>query len=163
MCDYCGCRDEPLIGELMDEHDRIMDLAWRIVRHPEVGSASGDAARAELRTLLQIHAAKEEAALYPLLMASGDLDVDDRDVFEEEHRELLALVDDADFDADSSTVLAEHIRAEELDLFPDTIDVFDDADWAEMARIHHEIHHAYQVPHDHHHPGGAVRSNRPNR
>lgn len=155
MCDYCGCRDQPPIGELMDEHDRIMDLAWRIVRNPTAGSATGDTARAELRTLLAMHAAKEERALYPLLIASGDLEVTDRGAFEREHRELLALVEDADFDADSSDVLAAHIEAEELELFPDTLGAFDDAAWDEMERVRHEVLHEFGVDHTHLHRAGG--------
>lgn len=156
MCDYCGCRDQPPIGELMDEHDRIMDLAWRVVKNPVVGSVTGDAARSELRTLLAMHAAKEEGALYPLLIASGDLEVTDRGAFEREHRELLALVDAADFDADSSNVLAAHIEAEELELFPGTMFAFDDDDWAEMDRVRHELFHQFGMDHDHLHDRGSV-------
>ncbi len=161
MCDYCGCRDQPPIGELMDEHDRIMDLAWRVVKHAEGGRAAGEAARAELRVLLEMHAAKEEGALYPLLIASGDLEGDDRQVYEREHRELLALVDDAGFDADSSNVLAAHIEAEELELFPETMFAFDDAAWDEMDRVRHEMSHRFGVDHGHLHGDDGVDATSP--
>lgn len=151
MCDYCGCRNQPPIGELMDEHDRILDLAWRITKHPEVGDVIGDAARSKLRALLEMHAAKEEEALYPLLIASGDLDDDDRAVYEREHRELLAAVDTAAFDAHASAALSAHIEAEEFELFPSTMSAFDDTAWAEMDRIRHEKFHAFGVAHDHLH------------
>lgn len=151
MCDYCGCRDQPPIGELMDEHDRIMDLAWRVVTHADGVSAIGESARTELRDLLRMHAAKEEGALYPLLIASGDLEGTDRAVYEQEHRELLALVDASDFDADSSNVLAAHIEAEELELFPGTMFAFDDDDWAEMDRVRHEVLHTFGIAHSHEH------------
>lgn len=154
MCDYCGCRDQPPIGELMDEHDRIMDLAWRVVNDPDGARSTGQTARAELVELLAMHAAKEERALYPLLIAAGELDPEDRGVFEQEHRELLAMVQDAGFDAHGSHVLAAHIEAEELGLFPDTVDVFDEADWVEMDRVRHEVFHEYGIDHAHLHPTG---------
>lgn len=157
MCDHCGCRDQPPIGELMDEHDRIMDLAWRVVEYPAALSDDGTSIRTELRTLLEMHATKEEQALYPLLIESGDMDVDDRVVFEREHRELLELVDGDNFDADGSNVLAAHIEAEENDLFPNTMFGFDDAAWERMDRVSHDLFHRFGVQHVHTGPSGHER------
>ena len=139
----------------MDEHDRIMSLAWRLVEDADAVGDTGDDARAELRTLLQLHAEKEERGLYPLLVDTGDMDTEDRRVFEQEHRELLALVDSADFDTQSSNMLAAHIKAEELELFPDTMFAFDDDAWGEMERVSHELLHEFGIGHDHQHPRDA--------
>lgn len=139
VCDHCGCRELPPIGELMGEHDRIMNLAWRIVEDPDAVNENGDPLKPELRRLLEMHATKEERALYPLLIESGDMEAGDRSVFEEEHRDLLALVDSDTFDAEGSNVLAAHIEAEENDLFPSTMFAFDDDAWALMDRVSSEL------------------------
>lgn len=151
MCDYCGCRNQPPIGELMDEHDRIMELAWRVTRNVDSSTPAAVATRCELVDLLRMHATKEEQALYPLLIATGDLEADERADYEREHRELLALVESSTFDQTGSNTLAAHIEAEELELFPETMYAFDTAEWAEMDRVHHEVFHAFGVAHDHGH------------
>lgn len=139
MCDHCGCRELPPIGELMGEHDRIMNLAWRIVEDPDAVDEHGNPLKPELRRLLEMHAIKEERALYPLLIASGDMESEDRAAFEREHEELLALVDGDTFDAEGSNVLAAHIESEENDLFPSTMFAFDDEDWDRMNRVSREL------------------------
>lgn len=149
MCDHCGCRDQPPIGELMDEHDRIMELAWRLVDRPTEAGSSSDEVRIELRTLLAMHAEKEEQALYPLLVASGDMEAADRVLFEQEHVDLLALVDGAEFDTSGSNLLAAHIKAEELELFPGTMFAFGDEAWEQMERVSHELFHEFGISHDH--------------
>ncbi len=153
MCDHCGCRDQPPIGELMDEHDRIMELAWRLVEALSASSASAGTShedvRADLRTLLRMHAEKEERALYPLLVASGDMEAPDRVAFEQEHVDLLALVDSAEFDTRGSNLLAAHIKAEELELFPGTMFAFGDDEWEQMERVSHELFHEFGISHDH--------------
>lgn len=157
MCDYCGCRDQAPIGELMDEHDRIMDLAWRITQGADPKGPMIASARDELVTLLAMHAAKEEAALYPLLIASGDLEADARSDFEREHRELLVLVEAFTFDRDDSNTLAAHIEAEELELFPATMAAFDDAAWHEMDRVRHDMFHRFGMGHGHLHVRASPR------
>lgn len=149
MCDHCGCRDQPPIGELMDEHDRIMDLAWRVVTGPADDASGTSRVRAELRTLLEMHATKEERALYPLLIESGDMEPDDRTLFEQEHRDLLALVDELHLDTTGTNVLAAHIKAEELDLFPNAMFAFDDDAWDLMERVSHDLAHEFGVEHEH--------------
>lgn len=151
MCDHCGCRDEPPIGELMDEHDRIKSLARQVVENAGLDPTAADEVKAELRVLLAMHALKEERALYPLLVASGDMDPEDRLEFEREHRELLAFVDQGELDAAGCAVLSAHIEAEELDLFPFTMFGFDDRAWAEMDRVRHELFHSFGMDHDHLH------------
>lgn len=141
----------------MDEHDRIMDLAWRVVEDPGATSADGTSIRDELRALLEMHATKEERALYPLLIESGDMESDARLVFEREHRELLELVDGDHFDADGSNVLAAHIEAEENDLFPNTMFGFDERAWEQMDRVSHELFHQFGIEHVHTGPSGHER------
>lgn len=151
MCDYCGCRDLPPIGELMDEHDSIMELAWKVVEHTTPDDASWRQAREELRVFLLQHATKEEIALYPLLTTSGDLSDDDREMLEEEHRSLLAMVDGGNFDRAGLNELAAHIQEEELGLFPGAMFAFTDSDWEEMETARHEVFHRLGIEHPHTH------------
>lgn len=153
MCDHCGCRELPPIGELMDEHDRIMELAWQMVTAPDASDADGSSTRAELRVLLEMHARKEERALYPLLIDSGDMAPTSREAFEREHRELLDLVDAGRFTSQDSNVLTSHIQAEELELFPSAMFAFEDGAWERMEQVSHDLFHEYGLAHDHGHHG----------
>lgn len=137
----------------MDEHDRIMHLAWRVTQGGDPAGPMVVAAREELSKLLAMHAAKEEEALYRFLIASGDLEDDARAEFEREHRELLGSVGDRTFDRAASNALAAHIEAEELELFPSAMYAFDDEAWAAMDRVHHEMFHRFGMDHDHLHHG----------
>lgn len=159
MCDYCGCRDLPPIGELMDEHDSIMELAWKVAERTTPDDASWQEARDELRAFLLRHATKEEIALYPLLTTSGDLNDDDRELLEEEHRSLLALIDGGAFDRKGLNELSAHIQEEELELFPGAMFAFTDDDWGEMERARHDVFHRLGIPHGEHgheHAGGQA-------
>lgn len=147
MCDYCGCRDLPPIGELMDEHDRILELAWKVVEHSTPDDETWRAAREELSAFLLRHATKEEIALYPLLTASGDLTDDDREMLEEEHRNLLSRVDGGGFDRQGLNELAAHIQEEELELFPGAMYAFTDGDWDEMNKARHDVLHRLGIAH----------------
>lgn len=133
----------------MDERDRIMDLAWRLINAPDATTADGGSVRAELRSLLEMHALKEERALYPLLIESGDMQPDVREEFEREHRELLALVDGGGFSAEDSKILASHIEAEELELFPSSMFAFEERDWERMEKVSHDLFHEFDIAHDH--------------
>lgn len=153
MCDYCGCRELPPIGELMDEHDSIMELAWKVAEHTIADEDAWRSAREELSAFLLRHATKEEIALYPLLTTSGDLTDGDRALLEEEHRRLLALVDTGAFDRDGCNELAAHIQEEELELFPGAMFAFTDDDWEAMERARHDVFHRLGIPHDDHDHG----------
>lgn len=149
MCDYCGCRDEPPLDELMNEHDRIMGLVRHIVDDPAAVDADGTPLRAELRRLLVMHATKEERALYPLLIDYDELDEPTRAGYEREHEELLARVDSGRFGVEDSNVLAAHIQAEELELFPAARFAFDDDAWNRMTAVSHDLLREFGIEHGH--------------
>jgi hypothetical protein len=138
VCDHCGCRAFPAIAELTEEHEQILQLAWDIAEGPPHGAA-GTAARAQLHSLLASHVAVEEEALYPLLVATGDLLIDACAVLEEEHRDLRAALDDGGFDRRSFYALAAHIENEEMELFPAAMFAFEDEHWAALqASLDHQ-------------------------
>ena len=124
MCDYCDCRSHPQLASLSDEHETLLGLLSALDR---AGGAGDDAAAAEcvaeLRDLLDRHAAGEERGVFVQLRA---VDVDDRYVatFEGDHDRIHRLLDRCGsagwWDAAASLVreLRAHITREETDLFP---------------------------------------------
>ncbi len=62
MCDYCGCRLIPPIADLSEEHDRLLDLAYRLRRLAEDGmrDQAMELLEGEFTTLLDHHTDKEE-------------------------------------------------------------------------------------------------------
>jgi hypothetical protein len=95
MCDHCGCREYPAIAEMSAEHEEILAVAWQLTELVRSGGGAGveaDQRRARLLRMLDIHARAEETALYPLLVARGDLTPEHSDVLEAEHAELAAAI-----------------------------------------------------------------------
>ena len=145
MCDYCGCRFIPQIAELSDEHDRLLDLAYRLRRHAEAGTRDAvlDLLDGEFVALLQRHTDKEERGVFAELRAIGDAD-DRLDALVGEHRDLELLVarvrrGGADWPAtvvQLATELSGHVVDEEVDLFPYAMYELDDARWDAVARVH---------------------------
>ena len=72
MCNYCGCRDFPLIARLTAEHETIADAAGRL---RDAISDGGDApARLDdLLALLLPHTSTEETGLFTDLRVEGSL------------------------------------------------------------------------------------------
>lgn len=134
MCDHCGCRSIPAIAELTAEHETILELAWATAEAH--GRPDALAAASRLLEVLEVHVAKEETALYPLLSDTGDLTEDSRRRFEEEHVEIRAALLAGSFDRNDYYALAAHAEAEENELFPVALFGFDDRDWADMAAAH---------------------------
>lgn len=153
MCDHCGCRRFPPIAELTADHERILELAWQVATADAEAVGSGHA-RDELVALLDLHALKEELGLYPQLMESGDLAVDDNDRLEAEHREVHDALVGGRFDRRGYFALAAHVEEEESELFPLAMFAFDDVEWDRMDAAHHDAHHRLDVPH-HHGPATA--------
>lgn len=133
MCDHCGCRSFAEIAELTAEHERILDLAWRVAEHDDA------AARAALLPLLAEHVAKEEQGLYPQLVDAGDLDSQVLAVLEAEHRSIDAQAAGPGWNRRAYYELAAHIEQEEMELFPAAMFSFDDDDWAALADTHRRL------------------------
>lgn len=125
MCNYCGCREFPLIGRLTEEHLAIEEAAGRLGRSIEAGR-HGDAVRQldELASLLSPHTATEEAGLFTELRAEGSL-TEAVDRLCDEHDDIHGVIDAIDRSRpDWPAVLAaltrlrRHIDNEEHGLFP---------------------------------------------
>ncbi len=145
VCDHCGCHTIPAIAALTAEHDAILSLAWQLSQAPE---PCAPAVRDQLEHLLRTHSIEEEAALYPLLVASGDLSLDVRYELEHEHRKLATSLAANTFDTPDYFMLAAHIEAEETELFPAAMFAFDDHDWETYESMQREVTAENQRPVD---------------
>lgn len=86
--------------------------------------------------MLDAHVVKEETGLYPLLLAAGDLSVEDAGSLEDEHRTLRAALVGGAFGRRDYYALAAHTEQEEMELFPAAMFAFDDDEWDELRVIH---------------------------
>ncbi|GAA2319322.1 hypothetical protein GCM10010149_84960 [Nonomuraea roseoviolacea subsp. roseoviolacea] len=98
MCNYCGCREFPLIGRLSQEHWDIEECAGAL-RRAIVEGRHGDAATLlrELLARLIPHIAAEESGLFAELRADGAL-ADEVERLCAEHADIhgvLGTIDDA--------------------------------------------------------------------
>ena len=73
MCNYCGCREFPLIGRLSAEHEAIANAAGRLRTAASGGGDDPVAALDALVALLMPHTATEEDGLFEELRAEGSL------------------------------------------------------------------------------------------
>lgn len=136
MCDYCGCREFPVIGALSAEHVEIAETAGLLRRAIAVGQ--DDEARrllAELTGLLAPHVAREERGLFAELAAEGSM-ADTVEALCAEHTHLeAALRVPGDGAPDWSPVLSaldrlhEHIEKEENGLFPAAVILLSMSAW----------------------------------
>lgn len=125
MCNYCGCREFPLIGRLSAEHLAVEESAG-LLRRAITDGRHADAVRLldELLALLVPHTATEEGGLFSELRAEGTL----AEAVEQlcaEHDDIHGVLGSIDRAApDWPVVLAalgrlrRHIDNEEHGLFP---------------------------------------------
>ena len=73
VCNYCGCRDFPLIARFTTEHDAITEAADGLRRAIPAGGTAPFAALDALLALLLPHTATEENGLFAELRAEGSL------------------------------------------------------------------------------------------
>lgn len=124
MCNYCGCRDFPLISRLTIEHEEIANAAGRL--RSAIERDHGDQ-MTELDTLLGLltpHTAREEIGLFVEIRAEGSL-TEAVDQLCDEHDDIHGVLESIDRTApDWPAVLAalgrlhRHIDNEEHGLFP---------------------------------------------
>lgn len=154
MCEYCGCRDEPTISGLTDEHDALLDVAYELYRtasrrtHGDVMAVI----RTHLSPLLTLHTRKEERGLFVEMQAVW---ADDPRLTEltSEHRDIEALLDVVSAGGDSwrpalkSVVhlLDDHIEAEETDLFPAANQELSTSQWEAIVGLHTTLDRAFAV------------------
>lgn len=127
MCNYCGCRDFPLIARFTKEHEEIADAAGRLRRAISHGEGDPNTALDDLLALLRPHTTREETGLFQELRDEGSL-AEAVEKLCAEHDDIhgvLGAVDRATPDWQSVLAALErlhrHIDNEEHGLFPASI------------------------------------------
>lgn len=144
VCEYCGCREVPPIGELMDEHTALVDQADQVRQDLSGGNPS--LARSRLAGLvadLERHVRREEDGIFRALRVAGEF-VDEIDELEREHRDLASViagleVESPDFEAQVSRLLddlAVHVEREDLGIFPVSVVTLGADGWEIIERAH---------------------------
>lgn len=145
MCEYCGCRAVPLIGELMYEHDALLDQAVHI-RHALLRQRWDLAAQLldVFSHLVRSHVAREEAGVFRALR-DAEAFVDEVVDLEADHVDLDLALSGLDplrpeglqdrFDA-LVRDLTEHIEREDLGVFPVAVVSLGAGGWATVERAH---------------------------
>lgn len=135
MCDHCGCREVTPIRRLMDEHERLLDLAGEIrdaLRAGEPAAARGFFA--ELTAQLLPHVRAEERGLFAVMRERGEF-TEYVDELEAEHGELegrIAETLDDEAILEVCDRLQAHIYAENFGLFPAALASLGGDEWAEI-------------------------------
>ncbi|NIL43655.1 hemerythrin domain-containing protein [Salinispora arenicola] len=139
MCNYCGCREFPLIGQLTAEHEAIANAAGRL--RTAVTSGAGDRVELldDLLALLMPHTDTEERGLFVELRAEGSL-AEAVDQLCDEHDDIHGVLGAVDRAApDWPGVLAaldrlhRHIDNEEHGLFPAAVIALPIAAWDRLT------------------------------
>lgn len=145
MCDYCGCRLIPPIADLSEEHDRLLDLAYKLRRLAEDEARDQAIAllEGEFTTLLRHHTDKEEQGVFHQLRTMGVADTrldqlvgEHRDIEEQVARVRRGEAGWQDALHELAADLSGHIIDEEIDLFPFAMYELDDAQWDTVAEVH---------------------------
>jgi iron-sulfur cluster repair protein YtfE (RIC family) len=153
MCQYCGCRDIPLIRDYISEHVYVLDAGHRAVEAIDRGDLA--AARDHLNTMaaeLKSHWKGEENGLFRV-MARDELFAEHITPLIHEHRDLDALLASVDIGhaegqqavRDAVADLFEHTRKEEDGLFPAALTSVDGDDWDAAIEAWHEAHPGRQM------------------
>ena len=151
MCFYCGCREIPLIRELIAEHERITDLGAELTA--ALDRLDLDDARRlldEVAAHLEAHWRGEEAGLFTVMDQDeayqgylGELVAEHRDL-----RDLLASADLGDA-ADRDRIVAAmaelhgHIAKEEDGLFPASLTALSGEQWDRAIQAWETAHAAH--------------------
>ncbi|WP_025618436.1 hemerythrin domain-containing protein [Salinispora cortesiana] len=124
MCNYCGCREFPLIGQLTAEHEAIANAAGRLRTAINSGADNRIDLLDDLLALLMPHTETEERGLFLELRAEGSL-TEAVEQLCDEHDDIHGVLSTVDRAApDWPAVLAaldrlhRHIDNEEHGLFP---------------------------------------------
>ena len=172
MCEYCGCQQIPVIGELTAEHDAAVALI-AVVRRDLADDDLASAARVTRRiaTLLEPHTTVEEDGLFPLMADEFPGHVE---ALRHEHEQIHAvLAESADVVPDDPAwparltaaleALRDHILKEQDGVFPAALSVVDADGWEHVERVRARVgsalrpavpaacshHHPHDHPHDH--------------
>ncbi|HEX6499030.1 MAG TPA: hemerythrin domain-containing protein [Micromonosporaceae bacterium] len=142
MCNYCGCREFPVIAKLTAEHLAIQEVAGSLARSLRDGDL--DAARpllAELTDLLEPHTRYEERSLFAGLRHEPDM-AETVDELYDEHDAIDEVLQTAGRDGiDAPILLAvverlyRHIDKEEHGIFPAAVVLLDMSSWDEVSAV----------------------------
>lgn len=138
MCQYCGCREMPLLRDYTAEHERATNLSGDAVRALDVGDvATATRLAAELADELRTHWQGEEDGLFAQLLESGDEFAAFIEPLVAEHRSLAAFLRSMDLTVPADRErfrtevfdLREHIAKEEDSLFPASLTTLGGEQW----------------------------------
>ena|SRR5680860_1053147 len=144
MCEYCGCQEIAVIGELTREHDTVVALISR-VKSSIAGQQLEDAAAScrQISALLAPHTVVEEQGLFPEM---ADEFPDHIEVLRSEHREIEKILGEAsEVVPDDPTwpgrllgglhLLREHILKEQDGVFPAALAALDADQWKRIEAV----------------------------
>jgi hypothetical protein len=149
VCQYCGCRQVPLIRDYIEEHEQVADLADEAVRAMErddVESARRGVAR--MSELLRSHWQGEEDGVFAV-MSEADASYDEYvETLVGEHRALAAFLEVIDLELPAHrarlrfevAALQEHIGREEDGLFPASLIALNGDQWDRAISAWHMAH-----------------------
>lgn len=148
MCDYCGCRRQPAIDELSDEHEELLAWVSQLRRQARSGSHDevAEVLRAHVVPALAAHTTKEERGIFAELRRAWLAD-DRLDALVGEHRAIEALIGRILAAEDPwrplvrelADELAGHIVDEETDLFPYALYELTHTQWETVEALHRDL------------------------
>ena len=144
MCEYCGCQEIAVIGELTREHDAVVALISR-VRTSLAGQHLEDAAAScrNISAVLAPHSLVEEQGLFPEM---NDEFPDHIAALIYEHRQIEKTLDEAtggvpddpswpDRLLGALHMLREHILKEQDGVFPAALASLDSDQWEHIEAV----------------------------
>lgn len=136
MCDYCGCRSQPEIKLLADQHEQILAVAEELRDVSSLPAERIASLLHDLADLLLPHTTREEVGLFAQLRAVVDAEYIDR--FIGDHRLIDELLEASRHDHRRITelidLLDEHTRDEENDMHPAARQLLGPEQWAAIDR-----------------------------
>ena len=142
MCEYCGCRGNDAIAELMDEHYALLDEAHQVRRAMAAGDRAGAVeALHRLVRHLDTHVRREEDGIFTALRDADEF-VEEVALLEKEHSSFDAAIAELDpsspdFELAVSALfveLDEHVERENLGIFPASVVTLGAGGWEKVAK-----------------------------
>ena len=144
MCEYCGCQEIAVIGELTREHDAVVALVSRIKTSIASHHLEDAAARCrQISSLLEPHTLVEEQGLFPEMTEEFPEHIK---VLRSEHLEIERTLEEAACGVPDDPswperllvalgVLREHILKEQDGLFPAALAALDADQWERIEAV----------------------------